>query len=58
VLLEKDQNLEVAKRLRGLLGASGTTVYMTRTEDVYLSNNDRYTYANSVPSAECWSPST
>ncbi len=52
VLLEKDQNLEVAKRLRALLGASGATVYMTRTEDVYLSNNDRHTYANSVPSAD------
>jgi N-acetylmuramoyl-L-alanine amidase len=52
VLLEKDQNLDVSYRLKALLEASGATVYMTRTKDVYLSNNDRYTYANSVPSAD------
>lgn len=52
VLLEKDQNLDVARRLEALLEASGATVYMTRTEDVNLSNNDRYTYANSVPGAD------
>ena len=52
VLLEKDQNLDVSYRLKTLLEASGATVYMTRTEDVYRSNNDRYTYANSVPSAD------
>ena len=65
---EKDQNLDVAYRLKTLLEASGATVYMTRggdpsnpngpgvkdpgddafADDATLSNNDRYTYANST----------
>ena len=47
-LVEKDENLDVAYRLKALLEASGATVYMTRTGDQTLSNNDRYTFANST----------
>src|ERR671921_223020 len=47
-LTEKEQTLDVANRLRTLLTADGCTVYMTRTSNSQtLSNNDRYTYANS-----------
>ena len=51
-LREKDQTLDVAHKLKALLEASGATVHMTRTGDQTLSNNDRYTYANSVPGAD------
>jgi N-acetylmuramoyl-L-alanine amidase len=47
-LREKDQTLEVARRLKALLEGDGCTVYMTRTGDKTLSNNDRYTYANTT----------
>jgi N-acetylmuramoyl-L-alanine amidase len=47
-LTEKAQNLDVAKRLETLLEAEGYTVCMTRTGDETLSNNDRYTYANTT----------
>lgn len=47
-LTEKDQNLDVARRLEALLEADGYTVCMTRTGDETLSNNDRYTYANTT----------
>jgi N-acetylmuramoyl-L-alanine amidase len=47
-LREKDQTLEVATSLKRLLEGDGCTVYMTRTRDVTLSNNDRYTYANTT----------
>ena len=49
-LTEKEQNLDVAKRLETLLEGDGYTVCMTRTEgeDPTLSNNDRYTYANAT----------
>ncbi|MBA3635488.1 MAG: N-acetylmuramoyl-L-alanine amidase [Actinomycetota bacterium] len=47
-LKEKDQTLDVARRLKTLLEDDGCTVYMTRTDDETLSNNDRYTYANST----------
>ena len=47
-LTEKAQNLDVAKRLKTLLEADGYTVCMTRTADETLSNNDRYTYANTT----------
>jgi N-acetylmuramoyl-L-alanine amidase len=48
-LTEKDQNLEVAKRLETLLEGDGYTVCMTRTTNSEtLSNNDRYTYANTT----------
>jgi N-acetylmuramoyl-L-alanine amidase len=47
-LTEKEQNLEVATRLKALLENDGYTVCMTRTTDKTLSNNDRYTYANTT----------
>jgi len=45
-LKEKEQTLDVARRLEALLEADGHAVCMTRTGDETLSNNDRYTYAN------------
>lgn len=45
-LLEKDQNLDVALKLEALLEGEGYNVCKTRTGDATLSNNDRYTYAN------------
>jgi N-acetylmuramoyl-L-alanine amidase len=48
-LTEKEQTLDVAKRLKVLLEEGGCTVYMTRTSNSQtLSNNDRYTYANTT----------
>ncbi len=47
-LKEKDQALDVARRLEALLEADGHAVCMTRTGDETLSNNDRYAYANST----------
>jgi N-acetylmuramoyl-L-alanine amidase len=59
-LWEKNQNLDVAYKLKGLLQASGARVYMTRggdptgnaddcyTDDATLSNGDRYVCANSL----------
>lgn len=47
-LREKDQTLDVARRLESLLEADGYTVCMTRTADETLSNNDRYAYANTT----------
>jgi N-acetylmuramoyl-L-alanine amidase len=53
-LTEKAQNLEVAYALKALLEADGYKkdqkgqVCMTRTGDQTLSNNDRYTYANTT----------
>jgi N-acetylmuramoyl-L-alanine amidase len=50
-LTEKEQTLDVAKRLKVLLEVDGCTVYMTRTSNSQtLSNNDRYTYANTTGS--------
>lgn len=44
---ERDINLTVAKRVQGELEADGYRVFMTRTSnDVTLSNRDRYTYCN------------
>jgi N-acetylmuramoyl-L-alanine amidase len=46
-LTEKEQTLDVANRLKTLLAGDGCTVYMTRTlNSQTLSNNDRYTHAN------------
>jgi N-acetylmuramoyl-L-alanine amidase len=62
-LYEKDQNLDVAYRLKGLLQTSGATVYMTRggeatgnnddcnPDDATLSNSDRYVCANKLKAA-------
>jgi len=48
-LTEKEQTLDVANRLKILLEGDGCTVYMTRTSNQQtLSNNDRYTYANTT----------
>ena len=45
---EKDANLDIAFRLKGLLEADGTEVFMTREDDSTKSNRDRYEFANSV----------
>lgn len=45
-LPEKSANLQIANNLKSLLEADIAIVYMTRTSDETLSNNDRYTYAN------------
>lgn len=47
-LKEKEQTLDVARRLEVLLEADGHAVCMTRTGDETLSNNDRYAYANAT----------
>ena len=47
-LVEKEQTLDVARRLETLLEADGHAVCMTRTGDETLSNNDRYAYANTT----------
>jgi N-acetylmuramoyl-L-alanine amidase len=48
-LTEKEQTLNVANRTRSLLEADGYSVCMTRTSNSEtLSNNDRYTYANTT----------
>jgi N-acetylmuramoyl-L-alanine amidase len=47
-LPEKTANLDIAYRLKALLDQDGAFVFMTRTDDSYKSNNDRYTYANRV----------
>lgn len=47
-LKEKEQTLEVARRLESLLEADGHPVCMTRTGDQALSNADRYAYANAT----------
>ena len=47
-LKEKEQTLDVARRLETLLEADGHPVCMTRTADETLSNNDRYAYANTT----------
>ncbi len=45
-LLEKNVNLDTALRLESKLVNAGYIVYMTRTNDVSLSNADRYSYCN------------
>lgn len=48
-LTEKEQTLIVANKLKALLEGDGYTVCMTRTSNSQtLSNNDRYTYANTT----------
>jgi len=44
---EKDQTLEVATSLKGLLEGGGCRVYMTRTTDTNLTNTQRANKANS-----------
>ena len=62
-LHEKNQNLDVAYRLKSLLQTSGARVYMTRggdaagnnddcnPDDATLSNSDRYSCANKLKAA-------
>ena len=45
-LQEKDINLDVSIRLKSLLAAGGAAVVMTRSDDTYQTNNDRYTFCN------------
>ncbi len=47
-MVEKEQTLDVVRRLETLLEADGNAVCMTRTGDETLSNNDRYVYANTT----------
>jgi len=48
-LTEMEQTLIVANKLKALLEGDGYTVCMTRTSNSEtLSNNDRYTYANTT----------
>jgi N-acetylmuramoyl-L-alanine amidase/PKD repeat protein len=46
-LQEKDANLDIALRLKSKMEASGFTVIMTRTDDRYISLDDRVNMANS-----------
>lgn len=46
-LSEANANLGIAQRLYTLLDSDGADVILTRTGDYFLSNNDRYTAANS-----------
>lgn len=43
---ESNANLDIAYKLKSLLEQNGANVLMTRTDDSYKSNNDRYTEAN------------
>ncbi|NPV08345.1 MAG: N-acetylmuramoyl-L-alanine amidase [Anaerolineae bacterium] len=45
-LEEADINLDVAFGLKALLEYDGAMVVMTRTDDRYLTNSDRYTFCN------------
>jgi N-acetylmuramoyl-L-alanine amidase len=45
-LYESEINLDVSFALKGLLEGDGATVVMTRTDESYLENRDRYTFCN------------
>ena len=45
-LYESVINLDVSFALKGLLEADGADVVMTRTDETYLENSDRYTFCN------------
>lgn len=45
---EKEANLDIAKLTKPLLENVGFEVHLTRTDDSTKSNNDRYTFANSM----------
>lgn len=47
-LPEKEATLDIGYRLKALLEADGAQAFLTRTDDSTKSNNDRYTFANSV----------
>ena len=46
-LFESEINLDVSYALKALLEAGGATVVMTRVDDSYKANRDRYTFCNS-----------
>lgn len=46
-LFESQINLDVSYGLKWLLEQNGAQVVMTRTDDSYKDNNDRYTFCNS-----------
>ena len=46
ILWESDINLDVSYALKSLLEGEGAEVIMTRYEDVYRSNRDRYTFCD------------
>jgi len=45
-LYESEINLDVAFGMQRLLEGAGAQVVLTRTDDIYLENYDRYTYCN------------
>jgi N-acetylmuramoyl-L-alanine amidase len=45
-LIESAINLDVSFALKGLLESDGATVVMTRADETYLDNSDRYTFCN------------
>jgi len=45
-LYESEINLDVSFALKGLLEGDGADVVMTRTDESYLENSDRYTFCN------------
>jgi len=45
-LWESEINLDVSYRLKALLESNGAEVVMTRGDDSYLDNRDRYTFCN------------
>lgn len=45
---EKEFTLDVARRLKPLLEAEGWKVYLTRESDVFVTNSDRFVYANKL----------
>ncbi len=49
-LFESEINLDVSFALKGLLEGDGATVVMTRTDDSYLDNSDRYTFCDAEQS--------
>ncbi|MBU1130105.1 N-acetylmuramoyl-L-alanine amidase [Patescibacteria group bacterium] len=49
-LYESDANLNIAFQLKAKLEENGAEVFMTRDDDTYLTNEDRYDYANSTGS--------
>ena len=47
-LQESEINLDVSYGLKALLEIDGASVYMTRTDDSFKDNEDRYTFCNAV----------
>lgn len=45
---EKDYNLDIALRCEAILKSKGVNVHMTRRTDVYVSLEERYTFANDL----------